>query len=202
MSIQLAMARLGEGEEIYVYSATDASVAVGPFTEADNTDLQVLGIPAVQGDSIVVEFTHPCDARQSQKGLPFVINKVSHGYKNFFGEDDQEEDVLFGRRRLQGCLEDVKCPLANGWEAPIRSVAKTYDGSYVCSGQLIGNAARTDTHYFLTANHCVSQANKAAGMVFYWNYECSTCGGSSCTGTRVSTSGSSIVATNRASDMT
>ena len=143
-----------------------------------------------------------CDAQQSQKGLPFVINKVSHGYKNFFGEDDQEEDVLFGRRRLQGCLEDVKCPLANGWEAPIRSVAKTYDGQYVCSGQLIGNAAGTDTPYFLTANHCVSQANKAAGMVFYWNYECSTCGGSSCTGTRVSTSGSSIAATNKASDMT
>ena len=73
--------------------AADPGEAVGPFTEADNTDLQVLGIPAVQGDSIVVEFTHPCDARQSQKGLPFVINKVSHGYKNFFGEDDQEEDA-------------------------------------------------------------------------------------------------------------
>ena len=59
MSIQLAMARLGYGEEIYVYSAADPGEAVGPFTEADNTDLQVLGIPAVQGDSIVVEFTHP-----------------------------------------------------------------------------------------------------------------------------------------------
>jgi hypothetical protein len=75
---------------------------------------------------------------------------------------------------------------------------------YVCSGGLI---ADTDTGseipYFLTANHCVGRDREAKSLETFFQYVQPSCAAGSCSlPAESSTSGSTILATNKAGDYT
>jgi hypothetical protein len=74
------------------------------------------------------------------------------------------------------CQKDINCPEGLPYQQEKRAVAQGYDGSYVCSGQLVGNARQDCANYYLTAAHCEWFLDPAT-MVYYWNFENSTCGG-------------------------
>jgi len=101
------------------------------------------------------------------------------------------------------CNVDVVCPDGGGWEKEIGSVAVySKGGSFACTGAMINNVEEDGTPYFLTADHCGVSAGNAASVVTYWNYETSECGGTPDGSVDQFLSGTTLIASNPASDMT
>jgi V8-like Glu-specific endopeptidase len=75
---------------------------------------------------------------------------------------------------------------------------------YTCTGGLLNDTNPSSTNYFLTANHCLSKANIAKNVSFYWRFRTSSCNGScpSNSGWPYKTTGAGVASSNRSGDYT
>jgi lysyl endopeptidase len=167
VSLGFSSFRLPDGARLYVSDPARKHVR-GPYTGADATGGEHW-TPLVRGDEIVVELTVPARARAD---VDLTIGTLVHGYRSL--------SPRTGPTAKSGtCNLDVACDEADPWRQQVRSVGRyTFedDGdTFTCTGALVNNTAQDRTPYFLTAEHCVSSAEVASSMVFYWNYQNSTC---------------------------
>lgn len=163
----------------------------GPYTERNNNPFRAFGSPIIPGDSAVVELYVPFGLESE---VSVELDAVSHGYRDFRGVSRVPYREGYGDRRKPpgtsfrlgdaksslptgpfDCEVDVNCPEGAEWQDDKRAVAEIYDGTFVCSGQLVNNVREDCRNYFLTANHCVKSGGKASRLVFFWNYENSGC---------------------------
>ena len=116
-----------------------------------------------------------------------------------------------GRQLSGSCNVDVVCDGSDdsdyagidGWRNEIPSVAGiATGGSVFCTGAMINNLRNDKTPYFLTAHHCGIDANAAASLVTYWNFETSSCGGTPDGELNQFTTGATHLSDNPDSDMT
>lgn len=136
----------------------------------------------LRGDTVDLTLTTP-------PGPPVRVHltAVNHGFRGFGAKD--------AYTKSGSCNIDVVCDVAEEWRDEIRSVARyTVNGAFLCSGQMVNNTAQDFRPLFLTASHCVQTPLEAATMVFYWNYETSTCGGTPDGSLEQSTAGAQFVA--------
>ena len=182
-SISLGFTRylMPPGGSLFIYSA-DQKQVLGPFTEDDNEGHGQLWTPLIHSDDIVVELTITV-SEVSQ--LELELTYINHGYRGF-----NPLLVDKGLGDSDYCHVNVACPEGDPWRDQIRSVARYHitlaDGSFWCTGVLINNTVGNDKNYFLTAFHCFDEwldgvladpDSAAASMVIYWNFEVSTCSG-------------------------
>ena len=171
VSVSLAFTRfdLPVGATLFVYGP-DREVIRGPYTRDDATAGQHW-TPIVHGEELIVELEVP---RNQRKNLDLTIGKVVHAYRSLREASDSPDLSKSGT-----CNLDVACDEADPWRNEVRSVARfTFQdagGTFVCSGSLVNNTQEDNRPLFLTAEHCVSSAQIASSMVFYWNYENPTC---------------------------
>ena len=141
---------------------------IGPFTVADNKEHSQLWTPNLTGDKLSLELKIPEDQIQN---FSLTLSAIHHGFK--------EVEL---RSASGSCNVDVSCgladliPIVDRYRDQIRSVANIQiNGSFMCTGFLINNGNNDFKPYFITAAHCrITEAN-AQSIVFYWNYENSTC---------------------------
>lgn len=151
-----------EGAHFYMYDY-DQTNRVGAYTSRNNREDGLLGTELVHGDHIVVEYFEP--AAVSGQGR-FTIETVVHGYRSL---DRVQEQLLKGLNDSGDCNIDVECPLGNGWENEIRSVAMiVVGGSGICTGALINNTCEDGRPLFLTANHCLGGSTGNWAFRFNW----------------------------------
>ncbi len=156
--------------------------AKGPYTDADNRPHKQLWPGPVIGKGVTIELTVPAAMK------PYVSLKLAHitrGYRKFWEEKNNLD-------KSGSCNVDVACPEGDNWQNPIHAVARyVRSGQFLCTGQLINNTSNDGTPYFLTADHCGFNANNAASINLWWNYESATCRapGSASSGTPISTAG-------------
>jgi len=159
---------LPAGAELFIYDQTGEQV-LGPYTEKDHNSAKELWTPVIQGGEAYIEVNVP---EEMQKHVRFNLKAVNQGYRGF---------TKSAQLKSGSCNIDVVCPRADDWRDEIRSVASfsfTRNGSsFVCTGSMVNNTSQDRKPYFLTANHCVSTAAVVNSMVFYWNFETSTCAG-------------------------
>jgi len=129
-------------------------------------------------------FGPPCD--------DFELGFINVGFRSFTGD------------KSGSCNIDVVCPLREGWESEIKSVAGiAFSGSLFCTGAMINNANNDGTPYFLTAYHCGIRNGNVGSLVTYWNYETSVCDGTPDGSLdQYTTGGGVVLAWNSPSDMT
>jgi Trypsin len=151
--------------------AADYSHVLRPFDSADHAPTGDLWTPVVQTSEIVVEVYVPSTDRGA---VGLRLDQINAGYR-FFGAGYS----ALPQDGSGTCNIDVACPQAGAWANEIPAVAMiTIGGTAQCSGAMLNNTAQDRRNYFLTADHCGVTAAAAATVVFYWNYEESTCGGS------------------------
>ncbi len=155
-----------EGGELYLYSVKDGSQR-GPFTPADNEVHAQLWTPIVNGDDVLIEVRLPTKNRDE---LRLTLSSVNHDFTNF-------ESLL-----AQSCNIDTNCgalegyPQIDNYRDVIKSVSMySIRGTRACTGFLVNNTRQDCTPYYMTADHCGINANNAASIVAYWNYENTTC---------------------------
>ena len=163
---------LPKGAELYIYNKDKTSV-LGALTRINNDSSRILPTIPIEGDEVYFEYFEPLGVEFSASP---IISRVAHDYKGIFGKKS-DEDGYFGTSGA--CNVDINCPEGINWQNEKRSVCRLLiNGSSLCSGALINNAANNGTPYVLTANHCISTNGSANNTVFVFNYESPTCGGS------------------------
>ena len=155
---------LPQGAALYLYNDQDRRHLLGAYTSENNNEDRVLGTELVAGDRITLEYYEPASVR----GLGRLkIGRVIHAYKNV---QEYAQGIVKRLNSSGNCNHDVRCPLGNGWEDQINSVALMIaNGSGFCTGALINNVLQDGTPYFLTANHCFS--GSPANWVFRFNWD-------------------------------
>ena len=140
---------------------------VGAYTARNNRSDGELGTELVHGDKIIVEYYEPSNV--SGQGT-FTICNVIHGYRSL---NIIQKDLAKALNSSGDCNIDVNCPLGNGWDNEIRSVAMiVVGGSGICTGALINNTCDDGTTYFLTANHCTGGSTGSWAFRFNWKKSC------------------------------
>ncbi len=173
----------------------------GPYTDANNRPHKQLWPGPVIGKALTVRLRVP---EKMRPFVQFTLAHITRGYKKFW------EENTGGLNKSGSCNVDVACPEGDGWQNPIKSVARyVRSGQFLCTGQLINNTSSDGTPFFLTADHCGFNASNAASINLWWNYESPTCRapGSASSGTPISTSGfndtqsgATFIASNATSD--
>ncbi len=172
--------------KLFVYSA-DKSEIIGAFTDANNQDDGYFATTLIRSDAIIIEYYEPYNAAFAGE---LNLGTVTHGYR-----DAYSYAKAFGGSG--SCNVNVACPQSAGWENEIKSVTHLITGSYVCTGALINNAENDGTPYYLSADHCY---NTPGALVFWFNWESTTCTNPSTSPPYNSMSGSVQRARNSASD--
>ena len=180
--------RPAQGGRVYVLDQWGGHI--GAFTTAnDPLGNQVLGVQAVKGSMITIEYSVPASGPRGD----LRIGQVTHGYR----------DIFRSARALGesgSCNNNVICPEGDPWRDQIRSVAMiVVGGSGYCTGTLINNCASNGTPYFLTANHCLG--GNVSTWVFRFNWDSPTCSPTTNGPTNQTVSGATQLANSATSDV-
>ena len=169
LSLAFELFDLPPGAAFWIHDVDGASVQ-GPYTSKSRNAAGGLWTAVMLGDELVAELFLPAGSEADLK-----ISSVNHGYR-FFGES--KEDIAAKRG---SCNINVVCPQGDPWRNQIQSVARftasCFNGTAtcLCTGQMVNNTAGDNTPFFLSAQHCIEEADDAPTVVAYWNYESPTC---------------------------
>lgn len=161
---------LPEGATLYLYNPRTKELR-GAYTAANNNVERKLGSTLLKGENLVVEYYEP----QSALGQGAIkIGAVVHGYRSI--SQFPQERLVEGLNSSGNCNHDVACPLGNGWQHPINSVAMVIvNGNGVCTGALINNTSNNGIPYFLSANHCGTVGLSTWVFRFNWESPVASC---------------------------
>ncbi|HLK62431.1 MAG TPA: hypothetical protein VKU19_03270 [Bryobacteraceae bacterium] len=148
--------------EVWIYSS-DHTQVFGPYTAEGPDGSGDFWSHAIFADTVVVEYL----PEQPRDTVPFHVAGLLH--------------VLTGEQLMAAgsCELDVSC--YPDWNAVASGVGLYFfqkgGAGYACSGALVNNTNSDGKPYFLSANHCVSDAATAKTVDVFWNYQTSTCNG-------------------------
>ena len=167
--------------KLYFYDRERTSF-FGSLTELNNKETDDLTTSIIKGSYVIIELTAP---QNEINDIRLNIDTIIHDYTdimNYYNTLDSDRE---------DCNINVICPEGDDWRDQINGVLRVSMGGGLCSASLINNTSNDRTPYVLFADHCVS--GSTSGYVFYFNYQSSSCSGS--TGSlNQSVSGSSLLA--------
>ncbi len=172
---------MSENSNLFLYDR-DQTMFLGSFNSSNNKESFVFPTSIVKSDHIIIELNVP------ENEIDIVrlnIGTIIHDYEdimNYFSDSE-------GSTR-EDCNTNVVCPDGVGYEDQINSTIRVSMGGGLCSASIINNTLNDRTPYVLFADHCVS--GSAAGYVFLFNYQASTCTGTFASENQ-SVSGSSLL---------
>ena len=165
---------LPEGALLHVYTPKHEET-LGAFTHNNTLEPRSFCTGVLHGETCVIEYFEPV----AQKGKGIVsINEVGHAYRWVTPLKDANAANAAG-----ACEVNVTCSEATNWADQVRGVARILvvgsQGQGYCSGSLINNVRQDCTPYLFSAEHCVDGATalQFGQWVFYFNYQASTCTG-------------------------
>jgi subtilisin-like proprotein convertase family protein len=168
-----------EGGKFFIYTP-DRLDMFGAYTGYNNSPDRLFATTLTLSDYIILEYYEPYNVR----GLGRVsVSNVSHAYRFTRTRASWAKSAAGGTSGA--CNVNVICsPEGDNWGDEKRSVVRLLtsatNGSGFCTGALINNARQDCKNYILTANHC-SDSDAAADysqMTIQFNYDATTCNGS------------------------
>lgn len=157
------------GDRLFLFTP-DYSYVLGAYTNLNITEGNVLAVSPLPGDELVVQF----ETAVYPDYVPFIIKRINHDFVGIL--------KFFDTRRPLGktagdCIPDINCEVADSWREVQNSVCRVMvEGKELCTGTLLNNTASNSRPFVLTANHCISNRNKAISSLFLFNYESPYCG--------------------------
>ena len=168
--VHVDQANLPVNAELRVW-APGLDAVEGAFTGRGPRNDGAYWTGTLPGPQVVVEYVAPRGATLTAEP-PFVVDSVVHFYRDILKLDQDAEEGL--------CHNDSTCSPA--WAEIRKSVARiTFvenQTGFLCTGQLLNNAANDFTPFFLTANHCIASDPVANTLEAFWLYQTATCNGS------------------------
>lgn len=158
--------KLEEGARLFIYN-TDQSQVLGAFTSENNKPSGLFATAPVVGDEIIIELQTKVRNKDDHQ---IMISAINHDYLGIVG---LIKAGMFGDSG--DCNIDVSCE-GEQYDIIKRSVCRIIvDGTELCSGTMVNNAANDGKALFLTAAHCFHRAINRENVVFCFNYEIPQC---------------------------
>jgi lysyl endopeptidase len=196
LGLEFARFALPDGAALWIYDDA-GKLMQGPYTKADQTPEGRLWTAIVPGSAAVLELQVPAAARDA---VQLQLAQVHHAFI------DISKASTTVSAKSGSCNIDMICSDGANWRSEGRAVAMiTIGGDFACSGQLLNNLRQDKDPLFITANHCEigqTSSTPASSVVFYWNYQTSTCGGTPDGSLSQTQSGSTLLAADVGSDFT
>ena len=158
---------LTENSELYFYDE-DQTMFLGSFNHLNNKSTLDLTTSVIKSDRVIIELHVPLDEAEN---IRLNINTIIHDFtdiKNYHGFSDIDRE---------DCNTNVICEEGDDWRDQIDGVIRVTMGGGLCSASIVNNTANDRTPYVLFADHCLG--GSASGYVFDFNYQSSTCNGTS-----------------------
>ena len=178
-SMNFSTFEIPDGAELYFYTP-DQEFVIGKFTNQNTMEDGTFYPQEIPGEDVIVEYYEPANA--AFRGQ-LVIDQISQGYYNFFHLKGVEGHL----GNAEGTCHPNAICYDGTWHDQIQSVVcyTMTSGGYVymCSGAMVNNTARDGKQYLLSANHCY----EGGTWKFYFNYQSSSCTGSSGNWTQTAT---------------
>jgi lysyl endopeptidase len=157
----------------------DATRVLGPVGAEDvDAATNMLWAPISLGDQQTVELR--VGRLEDTKRLGLRLTDVSY---LFASPLDREGHFMLQAKMSQSCEVNVACSTDSAVQATQKAVARmvyTRGGSsFLCTGTLMNTTAGAVKPYFYSAHHCISSSTVAATLNTFWNYQSSTCNGTS-----------------------
>jgi V8-like Glu-specific endopeptidase len=199
---------------LYFYSRT--GVAFGPYTADGPNRTGEFWTESVYGSEGILQVRLAAPVSDADlDAVSFRVVEAGVVTRNFAGAPPVVEAGLQPLPESHqswpcgniSCLVDANCVNVAPANPAKNAVAKMewVQGAfiYTCTGGLIADSDPNQSNYFLTANHCVSKNNSAQNVVFYWQFDTSSCNGT-CPHNQgaLQTSGSTVTKTGRKGDFT
>jgi lysyl endopeptidase len=167
VALVLTGVKLMPGERLYVYNQSDLR---GPYTDRNLPYSGILPVDFLKGDEVVIEYDVPAGSK-SHGG--FVIETVSHAYRNIFAHDSHQSTEARKNGDCYLCLQDDAIDKQR--RAVVKLVVQYDSITRFCTGTLVNNTALDNRPYIITAEHCISNQFDADRTVFIFGFEDSDC---------------------------
>jgi hypothetical protein len=156
---------------------TDADGApsnAGPYTGDGLLSDGEFWSDIVPGDSVIVAFEPAPDAAASG-APPFQILEVSHRIKKLSAKSPADNTPS----AAASCNLDVTCypEYSDPASAIALMIFESGGDSYECTGSLVSSSSQPALPFFLTANHCISDATEARSLIAIFKDQTPSCGG-------------------------
>ncbi len=140
LGMTLSGLSLPEGGRLYIYNE-DHTDFVGPITSEDNRSNQVLSIPPIQGDRVILEYYEPF-AFRGQGALN--VDYVTYGYRNLIDpiQHPENECIAFNDQIEPDSRQDIATSVV---------MILVDKGQRIATGTLLNNTSYDATPYVLTA---------------------------------------------------
>lgn len=161
-------------------------------------------LPPAPGGEAVVEIELPAEGGLADAALGFTVGEVMELVPDPLDASPEPQ-------HWTDCDVDATCVSSTSLpvieilrEATARLSFVKNGSSFLCSGGLLNDTDDSGFRPFLlTANHCFSTQSSASSLIAYFDYRSSTCNGAAPSlGSVPSVAGSTLRATNTASDFT
>lgn len=164
--LHFSEAHLPAGATLLLYDLQNPDRTVSPTLDASE-----FWTPTCFSEYVVVECSLPAGFLQAPDATLFVIDRASYRYRGVFPS---------AKQMAGACELDAMC--FPDWDLAASAVAGMElikgNASYWCTGTLITDGtAALSSRYFLTANHCISSAEDASNIEFFWLYRTLACDG-------------------------
>ena len=176
--------KLATNSQLFVYDP-DYKNIFGPFTHEDNPLGLQYSIGLLSGDDIIIEYilspkTLKATLINEETSRPdFKINAYFYAFRGENLSTPSTKSTGYGT----SCNThvNINCSEGDNWRNQQKGVARIFVvdngmGGY-CTGSLINNTSNDGTPYFLTADHCGSEATASDLLQwrFDFHYESSGC---------------------------
>ena len=160
--------QLTENSELYFYDR-EQTMYLGAFNSNNNKPSNIFPTSIIKSESIIIELTVP---ENELLDLRLNLGSIIHDYTDIMSYYPLESES-----NREDCNENVACYEGEGYDDQINGTIRVTMGGGLCSGSIINNTLNDRTPYVLFADHCVS--GSASSYVFLFNYQASTCTGTS-----------------------
>ena len=186
---------VGSAENDRVFAVSGADIA--------GTEDGEYWSPIVLGDTISVEVQ--LRSLRDRNTLELEVFGASHLFANPAKNDN---DLLKASKAgSASCEVNIVCSSDSAAKAVAAAVMRlvfTKSGSsFLCTGTLLNDTDTTTTRpYIYSANHCISTSTVANTLQTFWNYQSSTCGGTTSGASTTLAGGAFLRVTDFNSDIT
>ena len=169
---------LPEGAQLFLYNA-DQSQVLGAFNHLNNSELGLLPVAPIEGDSLIIEYQEPAAAAFQGK---LCVGEVNHGYRSLRGLEPSDDTSSNSASPALICYQDSDEQLEQLRRSVILLII---DGTTGCTGVLLNNTEQDGRPYLLTASHCLNKLfavknpdyEAVAGrIVCFYQFESPFCG--------------------------
>jgi hypothetical protein len=154
--------------KVWIYTANSAD---GPYTGRGPYGNGEFWSATLEGDSATIEYQ---PENSTPGSVPFHIHRIAHR-ESYASDAPQTADSAASCNLDVNCYHDWLSTKASVAQIQFEETLGPEQGTFLCSGALVGTRDDSLKPYLLTAGHCIHDEPAARSLETFWAFESAGC---------------------------